>query len=256
MFSQASQSEARTQERINALNAGRFLQRKCACGGSSSLAESCTECNKQRLPRNVNAATSSRPASHDFSRVRVNQPDQKKALTRSTQLHQLGAEQDEHAEEYSPEGALVMFQSGTCINGGAGSTCHFDTGVFKMDNNDNTCCTKGCTAAHEAVHKRDIDGWGCCAAASTAFNAKGADKAKVAKTYNDWQNKVVAITECNAYSNDVTCADALAKAKDCSGAGKGTDCCKDIEDYKTRYGALAKTNCAAAPKKAEPCPKF
>ena len=247
MFCQASQSGARTQERINALNAGRFLQRKCACGGSSGLTGSCTECNKKRLPRTVEAATPPRPGAHDFSRVRVN---------RSTEVHQLGSEQDERSEEYAPDGAQVVFQSGTCVNGGAGSSCHLDTGVFQLNHNDNTCCTKDCTAAHEAVHKRDFDGWGCCGAASTAYNAKGADKAKIVKAYNDWQNKVLAITECNAYSNDVTCADALAKAKDCSGAGKGTDCCKDIEDYKTRYGALAKTNCAAAPKKAEPCPTF
>jgi hypothetical protein len=238
------------------MGASRLLQRKCACGGSSGLTGNCTECTKQRLPRKVDSPLLGRQRSHNFSSVRINQSDQKSALTRSNELHQLLSEEEERSEEYTPDGALVMFQSGTCQNGGAGSSCHFDTGVFKLDQNNNTCCTKNCTAQHEAVHKTDIDGWGCCAAASTAWNAKGADKAAVAKAYNDWQAKVVAITECNAYSNDVVCADALAKAKDCSGAGKGTDCCKDIEDYKTRYGALAKSNCAAAPKKAEPCPKF
>jgi hypothetical protein len=188
--------------------------------------------------------------------VRVNQLNRNSAPAQANELHQLLSSEEEATEEYAADGAQVMFQSGTCQNGGAGSSCHFDTGEFKMNRNNNTCCTKNCTASHEGVHKRDIDGWGCCTAASKAWNAPGADKNAVAKTYNEWQAKVTAITECNAYTHDVACADALAKAKDCSGAGKDTDCCKDIEDYKTRYGELAKTNCAAAPKKAEPCPTF
>jgi hypothetical protein len=190
------------------------------------------------------------PTTHDFSRVRLTS-----ALARSSELHQLDAEQEESPEEFAEDGALVMFQSGTCQNGGANSSCHFDTGEFRMNQNFNTCCTKSCTVSHEGVHKTDIDGWGCCAAASKAWNAPGANKDAVAKTYNEWQNKVTPITECHAYTRDVGCADAFAKAKDCSGDGKGTDCCKDIEDYKTRYGDLAKTNCAK-PQTPVPCPAF
>jgi hypothetical protein len=260
MFCQSSQTIPRTQTLANAAHARALLQRKCACGGSASLGGSCAECSKKERPPQVGPSQEhSNHSSHDFSRVRVsasNESQRRAAQPLANPLNQLFSAQDERTEKYAPDGVLVVFQSGTCQNGGAESSCHLDTGVFKLNHNDNTCCTKDCTAAHEAIHKRDFDGWGCCAAASKAYNAKGADQAKVVQTYSDWQAKVVPISECNAYSNDVTCADALAKTKDCSGAGKDTDCCKDIADYKTRYGALAKSNCAAAPKKAEPCPKF
>ena len=98
--------------------------------------------------------------------------------------------------------------------------------------------------------------WGCCKALSAAWNVKGADKAKLVKQYNDWLAKVEAITECNAHTTGVTCADALATSKDCAGKGKGTDCCTDIADYRARYAALAKSYCAKAAKKAAPCPTF
>ena len=168
-------------------------------------------------------------------------------------LHQLGADEEESADS---SGDSALRQSGTCQNGGAASDCDAATGTFGLLHNDNTCCTKDCTAQHEAVHATDVNGWGCCKAYSTAYNAKGADKAALTTRYANWVGSIRAITECHAYTNDVTCADALARSKDCSGAGKNTDCCKDIVEYKARYSALATTNCAAAPKKAPPCPAF
>lgn len=145
---------------------------------------------------------------------------------------------------------------GACQNGGGASVCNPKDGTYGLVENDNTCCTKDCTAQHEAEHKKDFDAWGCCKALSVAWNAKGADKAKLAKQYNDWADAVSTTTECHAYSHDVVCADAMAKEKDCSGKGKDSDCCKNIADYKTKYAKLAKENCDAAPAKVAPCPSF
>lgn len=190
------------------------------------------------------------PGTHNFSRVRVTS-----TFARSNELHQLSPDEEESSEQYAEDGAALLFQSGTCQNGGANSSCHLDTGEFRMNQNFNTCCTKSCTASHEGAHKADIDGWGCCAAASKAWNAPGANKDAIKNTYNEWQNKVTPILECHAYTRDVNCAAAFAKAKDCSGEGKGTDCCKDIEDYGTKYADKAKTNCAK-PQTPVPCPTY
>lgn len=143
-----------------------------------------------------------------------------------------------------------------CRNGSGASTCDPITGIYGLVENNNTCCTRDCTAQHEAEHKKDFDAWGCCKAISAAWNAKGADRAKLAKKYNDWSDAVSTTTECHAYSRDVVCADAMAKEKDCGGKGKDTDCCKNIADYKTGYAKLAKQNCDAAPAKVPPCPSF
>jgi hypothetical protein len=102
----------------------------------------------------------------------------------------------------------------------------------------------------------DHNGWGCCKALAVAWSKKGADKAELVKKYNTWFADANLISECNAYTNDMACADALAKAKDCAGAGKDTDCCKDIADYRATYSAEAKSYCAKAPKKVPPCPSF
>ena len=198
---------------------------------------------------------------HDFSRVsvRANTREPTQSSSGSLKLiaqHQLPDERGAKAE-YSTEGLMLDFDgSGTCQNGGASSVCDPVKGTYGLVENGNTCCTKGCTAEHEAEHAKDHDSWGCCKAVGVAWNAKGADKPALAKKYNDWSAKVSPITECHAYSHDVKCAAALSKTKDCAGAGKNTDCCKDIDEYKTKYAALAKTNCDAAPKKPEPCPTF
>jgi|GEM_PF-2907662 len=234
-----------------------LLQRKCACGGATKLSGSCEACSSKQLE----PLTQKKHASfgHDFSKVAVHADSRRPAstgliLTTETTDHQLPPDA---AEETGPvdEDSLMDFQgSGTCQNGGAVSGCDPDTGVYDLISNDNTCCTKDCTAQHEAIHKKDHEAWGCCKALGVAAKVKGADKNALIKKYATWRAAVSPITECHAYSNDVTCADALAKAKDCSGKGKGTDCCSDIADYRARYAALAKTNCAAAPKKAPPCP--
>lgn len=197
---------------------------------------------------------------HDFGKVHAHagsrEPIPANPMFQMRMSRQATLEEKE-TSEYSGHGLLISLAgSGTCVNGGGASVCDPTTGKYKITSNTNTCCTKDCTQEHEQRHVTDHDGWGCCAALSVAWGKKGADKGALVKKYNDWFAKANLISECNAYSNDVKCADALAKTKDCSGAGKGTDCCKDIADYQARYSALAKTYCAKAPKSVPPCPSF
>ena len=100
-----------------------------------------------------------------------------------------------------------------------------------------------------------MTGWGCCKAASVAYNKQGADQTEVVAKYK-WLLSVRVLTECNAHKTSVACADELAKTKDCSGTGKDTDCCKDIEQYREVYAARKDTFCNAAPKDAPACPAF
>jgi hypothetical protein len=171
-------------------------------------------------------------------------------------LHQLSAGQPE-ADEYTGEGVLMTLAgSGTCVNGGAASACDPTIGAYRLQRNNNTCCTQDCSLNHELTHVTDITNWGCCKALSVAYNAPGANKNAAVQKYNTWLSSAVNITECHAYTNDVSCADQKFKAMDCAGAGKNTDCCKDIADYKVRYQAFANATCAAAPKTVPPCPAF
>lgn len=151
---------------------------------------------------------------------------------------------------------MTLAGSGNCQNGGGESVCRPATGVYEIIRNSNTCCTKDCTQSHEQTHVNDVTGWGCCKALSDAYKKPGADKNALVTKYNEWMAKVIDITECNAYTHDVKCADDLAAAKQCDAQGKGSDCCKDITDYKARYGAEANTRCGRAPKNVEPCPAF
>jgi hypothetical protein len=272
---------------------GRMLQRKCACGGTPGPSGECDECRKKRMslqrkgtqPSTLDSQPSEVPPFvhdvlrspgqpldltirafmeprfvHDFSRVPVHPGSAKPILGDSaTQIrgsHQLLSEEEE-TEKYSDDGLLIRNAgSGICVNGGAESVCDPSTGKYSITSNSNTCCTKDCSQEHEQQHVNFENNQGCCKALSVAWNAKGADKAKLSKKYSQWVKDTESIAECQAYSNDVKCADALAKTKDCAGKGKSSDCCKDIDDYRTRYGALAKTHCAKAAKKVPPCPAF
>lgn len=206
--------------------AGLPLQRKCGCGGAASACTSCRDSPPMEF---------------------VAQPNR---------THEIGPEEAE-TERYSDQGVLLTLQgSGTCNNGGAESGCDIEIGAYKIYANRNTCCTKTCSLKHEQTHVTDMTNWGCCKAASVAYNAKGADKGKVVDKYNDWLRRATVLTECHAYTNGVKCANQLSQEKDCAGAGKDTDCCKDIAQYISVYGAKAKTNCDAAPKDPPPCPAF
>lgn len=263
-----------------------ILQRKCACGGK------CDECKKkettvQRTSHAIDGPTAAQPTvhnglrsagqpqdtgtraslepsfGHDFSRLRIHADSPFAGSAISVRPHayapqfaQQPAPGEDNKPVYSAHGLMMARQSGTCQNGGGSSDCDLATGKFYVFSNNNTCCTKDCTQQHEQTHVADYDASGCCKALSDAYNAKGADKAALVNKYNDWIKVAVPVGECHAYSHDVTCADGLAKAKDCDGKGKGTDCCKDIAAYKSFYGDLAKSTCATAAAKMPPCPAF
>lgn len=266
-----------------------LLQRKCACGGTPGPTGECEECRKKRLQRKIQKPRSEiqessvppivhkvlqspgqplDPATrafmeqrfgHEFSRVPVHANSAKPLQTdspRTRVLHQLLPGEGE-TKKYSSEGILMTLAgSGTCQNGGAASSCDPNNGAYKITANNNTCCTKDCSWRHEQTHVSDITNWGCCKALSVAYNKPGANKNSLVQEYNAWLATAADITECNAYSNDVVCANELAVQKDCAGAGRNTDCCKDIADYKTRYEASARTICARAPKQVPACPAF
>jgi hypothetical protein len=237
----------------------RLLQRKCACGGRPGPTGECEECRKKRQSLQGKTGNSDARLGHEFSRVPVHANSAKRPQTNSPRirmLHQLLPEEGE-TKKYSSEGILMTLAgSGTCQNGGAASSCDPNNGAYKITANNNTCCTKDCSWRHEQTHVSDITSWGCCKALSVAYNKPGANKNDLVQKYNTWLAAAVDITECNAYSNDVVCANELAAQKDCTGAGRNTDCCKDIADYKTRYEASARTICARAPKQVPACPAF
>ena len=195
--------------------------------------------NQRVVPRTVNKSGSVRTTSTSETRL----------------AREIDPDDDDHPV-YSKDGLMVSLQSGTCQNGGGASVCDPATGNYNIVSNSNTCCTKDCTQQHEQTHVADFNASGCCKALSAAYNAKGADKNAVVKKYNDWLAVADPVSECRAYNVGVTCADGLAKAKDCDGKGKGTDCCKDIAEYKSHYGGLAKSTCASAAAKMPPCPAF
>jgi len=167
------------------------------------------------------------------------------------------AEEETEKEEYSPAGIRVTLAgSGTCVNGGASSSCNPANGIYEVNSNSNTCCTRPCSERHEQTHVNDVTGWGCCAALSTAYNRPGADRNALVQKYNTWLAKVYDITECHALRNDVACADSMLSIRDCNGKGRDTDCCKDVVDYKANFGAQMATVCGRAPRTVEPCPAF
>jgi hypothetical protein len=232
-----------------------LLQRKCACGGVTKLSGPCEACSSKQFEPKKRS-----PLGHDFSKVRVHGNSARPAsagFTLQPAITHEPAEEETEKEEYSTAGIrMTLAGSGTCQNGGAASGCNPDNGVYEIKRNNNTCCTKPCSVKHEQTHINDITGWGCCAALSTAYNKPGADKNAAVQKYNDWLAKVYDITECNSLTAGVACATEMFTAKDCSGAGKDTDCCKDIVDYKANFGGQKTTVCGRAPKKVEPCPTF
>jgi hypothetical protein len=268
-----------------------LLQRKCACGGTPGVDGECDECRRKRLqreagnsgqgtqndisvppivhkvPRSPGRSPDVRTRApmephrgHNFSTVRVH-ADSQKPMRVSRTFEEGALDQPspdgEETWKYSDKGVLMTLAgSGTCVNGGAASACDPDNGAYTIYSNSNTCCTKDCSRLHEQTHVSDITTWGCCKALSVVYNAKGADKGALVQKYNDWLDRARDLTECHAYSNGVACADQLARTEDCAGAGRTTDCCKDVAEYRTKYAAKAKTHCDRAPKEPPPCPAF
>lgn len=165
--------------------------------------------------------------------------------------------ENEETGKYSPEGLLASLAgSGTCQNSGGFSVCDPTSGTYGVTSNNNTCCIRSCTQAHEDRHVTDHNGYGCCVALAVARGRPGANWSELATKYNTWFTQANLVSECNAYSNDVTCADALATTHDCAGTGSGTDCCKYVVDYRSKYSAHAISYCASAPSTVPVCPTF
>jgi hypothetical protein len=250
------------------------LQRKCDCGQHTGGGQ-CEPCKKGlgtswksdrgTGARRTNGITETGPrvwsenrGQRGFAEMRVSGG----STTRESSEARKPASTKQSLEEepqpkYSEHGVLITVQgSGTCVNGGAESTCDPTNGAYKIIRNSNTCCTTDCSRLHEQVHVSDVTNWGCCKALSAAYNKPGADKNAAVQKYNTWMDSARHITECHAYTGDVECAKTLARQKDCSGAGRNTDCCKDVNDYQARYAAMAETECAAAPRQVPACPTF
>ena len=102
--------------------------------------------------------------------------------------------------------------SGTCNLETSESDCIGGTGVFLIKNN-NECCTRECTQEHELQHKRDLGE--CCEALSKALKAPGADTIALIQEFNNWKEQARPITECRAFTNDISCAKRLARIYGC-----------------------------------------
>jgi hypothetical protein len=176
-------------------------------------------------------------------------------------FHERGVDEEE-TNEISDQGIVLMQEdtkpvppgSGTCINGGGESGCFLKDGVYKIVRIQNTCCTKDCTIKHEKTHISDQTGWGCCKAASIAYNKKDADQADVEAKFKKWNDGVRTTSECNAHKTSVACADQMKKDKKCDDDGKDSACCKDLDQYRETYAARMDIFCNAKPKDLPPCP--
>jgi hypothetical protein len=233
------------------------LRRECPCAGSGGKCELCRkkEATLQRETSGhggLEAARLGTHWTHDFGRMRV-RPNS--WPSDSVQTSRELTPEENPGPRYSAHGVLKSRQAG-CQNGGGESVCNPDNGHYEIVSNGNTCCTKDCTQQHEQLHVDEFTASGCCRALSTAYNAPGADKNAAIDKYNAWFAVADPVSECHAYRRSVTCADGLAKSKDCDGKGKGTDCCKSVAEYKGFTAGKAKTTCDSAAAKMPPCPAF
>ncbi|TBW39880.1 DUF4157 domain-containing protein [Azotobacter chroococcum] len=103
-------------------------------------------------------------------------------------------------------------EAGKCRVGRSESKCVDGIGhmITKIDND---CCTRPCTVEHETQHVRDLDE--CCKAYHRARKAPGANKDSIDAAGTSWMNVARNVSECRAYSNDLTCAQRLAVEKGC-----------------------------------------
>lgn len=204
---------------------GALLQRKCDCGKHTSGGQ-CSSCRRRRgdSPPQSNRHRKFEQDSSTLSnrnRARAEQLNSATTgladLQRPVETTREVVSPSEDRPRFSSDGILMTLDgSGTCTNGGGLSVCDLGTGRYIVSSIDNTCCTRRCTEMHENVHITDIDGFGCCSALSTALQQPGADRNALIGQYNEWLEAVRAVTECNAYTVSVQCADALAAEQDCS----------------------------------------
>jgi hypothetical protein len=125
-------------------------------------------------------------------------------------------------------------------------------------------CAKPCVQKHEDQHAADRKD--CCNKARAAYQAQGANKAKVTQDWNNYVQQSSNWTECNAYTAEAKCFADLYKKNGCDACFDvwkkgGTppksqwDCCIVYRDW-GRYAALeAKGRCSTKDaKNPPPCP--
>ena len=78
---------------------------------------------------------------------------------------------------------------------------------------DNSTCTRQCTIAHEAQHLADRQQW--CDKGRAAYQAAGANRARVAQQFIDWWGASKPWAECRAYTEEGKCLDSLWNASGC-----------------------------------------
>ena len=79
--------------------------------------------------------------------------------------------------------------------------------------NKDKACSKACTQEHEDQHEADLKP--CCKKARAAYQAKGANKKKLAKAWKAYEKAARPWTECNAYKVSLKCADKALNDWDC-----------------------------------------
>ena len=102
--------------------------------------------------------------------------------------------------------------AGNCIPGRSESNCVDGVG-YMITKIDNDCCTRPCTIEHESIHVKDRDD--CCKKYLRATKAPGADMKKIKQMADDWDAVARPVSECKAYTNDLTCGQRLAVEKRC-----------------------------------------
>lgn len=173
-----------------------LLERKCACGGA------CESCRKGR--DHASRQHVSPESGRDFSQVPVRAPEAGRGLAQELTL---------------PKGSGVIGgptyeSSDTCEVGRSESNCFPDAGAYLIGIIANDCCTRPCTVEHEMQHVRDMGA--CCSAYAKALKRPGADALRLTEAWSVWKEQARPITECRAYTNDITCAQKLAQLQGCA----------------------------------------
>ncbi len=132
---------------------------------------------------------------------------------------------------------------------------------------NDTTCAKPCVEKHEDTHVQDQKS--CCDKARAAYQAKGANKAKVAEDWNKYLKEGEDYFECRAYKAGVAHCDDLYKKKGCQECyddwKKGKEltkaqkklwpCCVEIDNYSRSQGYQRDEYCKSKSASTEPtCP--
>lgn len=244
------------------------LQRKCRCGTHTSGSDKCPKCKQENwhsalesrlIPRNdtmswpgeiLDVAKSDFPEprfGHDFSHVKLR--SSVRGFADKTQAsHQ-------RIQELDTEEEMVGDVQGTfevpCNGFAASSVCNPGNGDYEITSNTDTCCSRPCSQQHEERHASDLRG--CCWLLHDNILNHTADRDVLVQQYNDWMNSgAKQWSECNAYGVSVACAQKLLASNKCS--RESTQCCKDLQFYRTEMEKQRRAYCENAPTTRPPCP--